>query len=361
MRTKLLFGGLLAVVAFVGLPSFIGAQGQDVKADYDRASGLAERVRNKIYDVAEAPNWIEHTDKFWYRKSVKGGNSFVLVDPATSTKAPAFDHAKLAAAISTAAGGNYTALALPFATFTYGSDLQSIEFALMPGGGRGGAGRAAGAGRGGAPGQPEPPRYRCTLTDYKCERLAPTSGPAGAGQGRAGGGQGRGGGGRAGGAAGLAAETPVRVSPDGRTEAFIENYNVYLRAVGNGGRPAPATALSYDGSEANSYTFHSIQWSPDSKKIAAYRRRPGYQRMVNYVQSSPPDQLQPKSSSRFYQKPGDVVDLDQPCCSTWRRSSRSSWTTRSFRTRIRSPRWCGARTAAPSRSSTTSAGTSCTA
>jgi dipeptidyl aminopeptidase/acylaminoacyl peptidase len=34
--------------------------------------------------------------------------------------------------------------------------------------------------------------------------------------------------------------------------------------------------------------------------------------MVNYVQSSPTDQLQPKLDSRYYQKPGDVVDLDQP-------------------------------------------------
>ena len=46
--------------------------------------------------------------------------------------------------------------------------------------------------------------------------------------------------------------------------------------------------------------------------MAAYKVRPGYRREVHYVESSPEDQLQPKSSSRFYAKPGDELDLDQP-------------------------------------------------
>ena len=70
--------------------------------------------------------------------------------------------------------------------------------------------------------------------------------------------------------------------------------------------------LSTDGSEGNAYTFNSIRWSPDSKKIAAFRRRPGHERLVHYVQSSPTDQLQPKHSTNFYRKPGDVVDFDHP-------------------------------------------------
>jgi hypothetical protein len=34
--------------------------------------------------------------------------------------------------------------------------------------------------------------------------------------------------------------------------------------------------------------------------------------MVRYVVSSPPDQVQPKYFERFYAKPGDVLDLQQP-------------------------------------------------
>ena len=66
-------------------------------------------------------------------------------------------------------------------------------------------------------------------------------------------------------------------------------------------------ALSTDGSEGNCYELDSIAWSPDSKKLAAYRVKPGYRRLVHYVESSPEDQLQPKYSTRFYAKPGDVA------------------------------------------------------
>ncbi len=74
-----------------------------VKADYERAMGLRDKLQNTIYNVAETPSWIGTTTKFWYRKSVKGGNQFVLADATAATKAPAFDHGKLAAALSAAA------------------------------------------------------------------------------------------------------------------------------------------------------------------------------------------------------------------------------------------------------------------
>jgi dipeptidyl aminopeptidase/acylaminoacyl peptidase len=44
----------------------------------------------------------------------------------------------------------------------------------------------------------------------------------------------------------------------------------------------------------------------------AYRRKPGYTRIVTYVRSSPSDQLQPLTETRNYTKPGDVLDVNQP-------------------------------------------------
>ncbi len=304
MKSGRLMGACAIALCVLTLPVIRGAQESGVKADYDRANSLREKVQDKVYNVAETPSWIAGTTKFWYRKSVKGGHEFELVDAAGPTKALAFDHGKLAAALSTAASGKYTALTLPFSSFSFADNMQAIEFTIG-GGGRGG--RGAG-GRGGlVPSGPPLPRWRCTLTDYQCTRqAAPASSEGtapGFGQGR--GGQGRGflpGAGRG------SDQPQVRVSPDGKTEAFIENYNVHIRPVGG----KQATALSWDGSEGEYYTINSVVWSPDSKKIAVFRVRPGYRRMVNYVQSSPTDQLQPKLSSNYYQKPGDVVDLDQP-------------------------------------------------
>jgi dipeptidyl aminopeptidase/acylaminoacyl peptidase len=310
MKLKLVL--VAVVVAAIGrLPALIGAQGADVKADYDRANSLRDRVLNKVYDVATAPTWIPGTPRFWYQKSVKGGNQFVLVDPSVPSKAPAFDHARLATALSTAASASYTAVTLPFSTFTYVDSGQAIEFTIGGTGRGGAAGRGGAGGRaGGAANQPAPPKWHCTLTDYQCTRSTSTSAPETQAGGRSGAP------GRAGGACGaVPTDAPQgRVSPDGKTEAFVENFNIFVRPVSStSGRGAgEPTALSWDGSEGNCYTFSSIAWSPDSQKIAAYRRVPGYQRMVSYVQSSPSDQLQPKASSRFYAKPGDVVDFDQP-------------------------------------------------
>ncbi len=127
------------------LASRTTAQGQDVKAAYDRAESLTRRVGGLALNVPENPNWIENSPKVWYRKSVKGGNEFVMVDAAAKTKAPAFDHAKLAAAIGTAANQKYTAVELPFTTFTFVDNQRAIEFTLAPVG----TGRAGGGGGGG--------------------------------------------------------------------------------------------------------------------------------------------------------------------------------------------------------------------
>ncbi len=101
----------------------------------------------------------------------------------------------------------------------------------------------------------------------------------------------------------------VCASFDGKWEAFIQNYNVFLKAVGS---KDPAIPLSLDGSEGNYYTLRSVAWSPDSKKIAAYHTRPGYDREVMYIESSPTNQIQPEHISIHYQKPGDALDIAYP-------------------------------------------------
>src|SRR5262249_856956 len=68
--------------------------------------GRAERFMN--YNTAPLalragvrPTWIAD-EKFWYRVATENGNEFILVDPARGTRGPAFDQAKLAAALSAA-------------------------------------------------------------------------------------------------------------------------------------------------------------------------------------------------------------------------------------------------------------------
>ena len=311
MRTRLFSLCAAAMLLWLTSGAWPGAQAADVKADYDRAYGLRERLQDKYRAAADTVTWVQGTTKVWYRKPLKGGGQeFVVAEAAAATKAPAFDHAKLAASLSVAASGTFTATTLPFSTFTYVDNMQAIEFAIAPGGGGGRGARGGGAPLAAAPGA-TPPRWRCTLTDYACARVTAAAGEgAGHGRGGPGRGQGRGGGQGAAAAAGAPAAPQLRVSPDRRFEAFVQNYNIYLRPTG--GRADDARALSFDGSEGNGYTFNSITWSPDSKKIVAFRRRPGYNRVVTYVRSSPVDQLQPTTMTQAYRKPGDLVDFDHP-------------------------------------------------
>ena len=100
----------------------------------------------------------------------------MLVDADTQAKAPAFDHAKLADALSTALGRKVTGTELPFNDFTFTPDLRRIEFQLAP---RPGAAPA--------PAGPPAPPWRCSLDSYSCAQESRAAGRGGRG-GRGGGG-----------------------------------------------------------------------------------------------------------------------------------------------------------------------------
>src|SRR5919197_2536322 len=256
---------------------------QGTAADYARSEGLRTRVEGLVVDAADAPSWVGRGSmQFVYRKSVGGGYAFVLVDAATLAKRPAFDHDRLAEAFAAARDAAQprpaaparpvTGVTLPFNRFTFVDSARAIEFAA-----------------GGRPGEtaPDSTRWRCTITDYVCRRAPAREEPAFRGGPR-------GVGGGLFGERRLPPERP-KISPDGKWEALVRNFNVYVRPVGGSARDD--TMLSAEGSEGDAYDPQSIVWSPDSKRIAAFRVKPGYRREVHYIQSSPEDQLQPKHST----------------------------------------------------------------
>jgi len=64
------------------------ALAQGTIADYQRAMGLRDKYQGLAVNVPEPATWVEKTTHFWYRRSVKGGNEFVLVDAATRRSGP---------------------------------------------------------------------------------------------------------------------------------------------------------------------------------------------------------------------------------------------------------------------------------
>ena len=115
-----------AVFLLLTAPSLSLAQG--TLADYQRATDLRKQIESLDITIPGTANWIGPTDRFWYRRTVKGGHDFVAVTASTLAKQPAFDHAKLAESLSKAAAESYKPEALPFQTFTFSDDLRYIQF-----------------------------------------------------------------------------------------------------------------------------------------------------------------------------------------------------------------------------------------
>ena len=259
-------------IALLSVPTALVAQG--TAADYARSEALRQKYENTIINSAQLPQSIDNTSLFWYRKTTKDGVDYVIVDPDTKLKRAAFDQARLVAAVNTAARRTYTATTLPTNQLRFLSP-DSIDLMV------------------------DTVRYACSVARYVCARPAPPAEPPRRFQRQGGGFLGD---------IGTIDDRP-RVSPDGKWEALVRNHNVVIRPAG--GRGA-TTVLSTDGNEADYYSQQSIEWSPDSKKIAAYRVRPGIRRYVRYVESSPEDQIQPKEQTLLYHKPGDVLDVERP-------------------------------------------------
>ena len=72
---------VLAVSVLVPLP----AAAQGTIADYQRAMALRARYDGLALNVVDERQWIRDTNRFWYRRSVKGGHEFILVDADAKT------------------------------------------------------------------------------------------------------------------------------------------------------------------------------------------------------------------------------------------------------------------------------------
>jgi dipeptidyl aminopeptidase/acylaminoacyl peptidase len=260
------------IVSGLLLAAAPAARAQGTLADYERANRLAGLTRNKVFKASVEPHWLAGNTSFWYRNDLTGGaREFVLVDAVRGKREPAFDHARLAAALSQQTGKEVKPTHLP---------LVALDFA------EGGAILRLQVGD---------KVWRCDKAMYDLqEDKAPLAVPAARprkpefpGRRRPGGGPGPGRSSR---------------SPDGRWSALIKEHNVYVRSQETG----EEFALSKDGKADDGYAgpFH---WSPDSEKLVVLRTRAAAERQVHLIESSPRDQVQPKMHTLGYRKPGDPL------------------------------------------------------
>ena len=97
------------------------------------------------------------------------------------------------------------------------------------------------------------------------------------------------------------------LSPDRKWRSFVRDHNVFIEPADGGA----AQAISHGGTSNDGFTG-PLEWSPDSKKLVAFRVKHVETRKINIVQSSPPDQLQPKLKTIDYPKAGDTIPQPMP-------------------------------------------------
>lgn len=219
------------VLGLLAFPA-IAQQRTMTAAEYARAEKMmGYNTGPLVLRAGVRPGWMAE-DRFWYRVATEKGFEFLLVD-AKGVRKPAFDHARIAAALSAAAGGQkYDAYKLPFAAIEFSADGGAITFST------------------------EKQRFTCDVMGNACKAIG-----AAAGNGR----------GPRGGA------NTMATSPDGKRVAFIRDYNLWVREVGTNRE----TQLTTDGVKDFGYATNNagwaksdapvLLWSPDSKKIATFQ------------------------------------------------------------------------------------------
>ena len=208
---------------------------QVTESAYARAEQfLPWNASNLISGDQVVPEFFDG-DRFWFRSRTSSGHEFVVVDPAAATRQPAFDHARLAAALSVAADTAYEGRTLPFDEFDFVNGGAAIRFQVA-----------------------DSVQWTCDIGAYTC------AGPTNA----------------------TAPSDADRPSPDGRWIAFARDENLWVRDAASGAE----TQLTRDGEtdfgygaipegccqeitsrRANRERSPLMQWSPDSRRIATHR------------------------------------------------------------------------------------------
>ena len=281
---------LVLALALTLLAATASAQG--TRADYDRAAGLQALTSGTVFRARVEPHWLPGAANFWYRNNLPGSRrEYIMVDAASGQRRPAFDHARLTAALAQTTATRAVAQAGPEHLTLDELDFTTSARALTF--------RAGGK------------LWRVDLASYALRpttapKASPTRDAAPAPTGRRGGSRGSGRSQRFNrGSGGL--------SPDGKWTAFFQKENLYIsrRASGEIGPTSQTFALSTDGTPGDAYSG-VIRWSPDSTRIAVLRTKAAQEHKVTLIHNAPLDQLQPKVRTIDYLKPGDRIAVPKP-------------------------------------------------
>jgi len=116
---------LVVLIAFIGALPLVGQARQLTDADYARAVKFLSQSTDPLVDHdVQRVKWLDATH-FWYRDHDASGDHILEMDASAGKTAPAFDQAKLAAALGKARGKPMDAAKWP---------VRGFDFHVLPGG-----------------------------------------------------------------------------------------------------------------------------------------------------------------------------------------------------------------------------------
>lgn len=252
---------ILSIFLFLYATNLL-AQGE--LKDYQEAEKwLWSNIDNKIYNSNISPNWIGEGDSFWYSTKTRKGQEYFLVDIKKKKKNHLFDHEKMASMLSIVLNKEYGTYGLKLSQIILNSD-KTISFQI------------------------DTSILRVSLSDYsliKQEKIK------------------------------ISNKTEL-ASPDKKKIAFIKDYNIYLKKVGENSEKQLSTdgnpLLSYGTSiswyfvkneSANQRDQFEINasWSPDSRYLICAKYNRKYAKSLYMYQSSPKDGFRAEIHS--YERP----------------------------------------------------------
>ena len=241
----------------IAVPAASHAQPTVTADDYARAETFLSGNTNRLVTgMLAGAAWIDD-ERLIYRVSTAEGTEFILANAADGSRARAFDHERMAAALSESAGTTYAPFDLPVGQSSWSTDGSAIRFVV------------------------DAIQYRCVIESYDCSPVD--------------------------------AEERERTrnsiaSPDGRRAAFIRAHNLWVRDTETGDE----TQLTTDGVEHFGYATNNagwvrsdrpvLTWSPDSTAIATFQHDG---RGVGEMYLATTNVGHPRSEAWKYPLPGD--------------------------------------------------------
>lgn len=255
---------LVFLFVLQGAAPKLAAQG--ILENYKQAERMMQgNFAKLVFRTEVQPHWIGKSDRFWYRVQTREGKEFVLVDPERNAQDAAFDHTRLASALSQAWGRPVQPRQLPFDSFDFTDDGSSISLAV--------AGLTV----------------TCKLTDYHCATVKPLHAPN------------------------------ELLSPNEEWAAFTKDHNLWVRSTATG----EEFPLTSDGVAEDDYASESEYdlafvssagiekpplafWSPDSKRLLTHRLNQKDVLPMYLLQFVPPGGFRPVLHTYRYPLPGDA-------------------------------------------------------